>query len=51
MTPEIAANILAFLQRVNLSGQEVPAYVEIVNALQPLAAQVEQSSEEVSEEA
>lgn len=33
MTPQIAKNILLFLERVQLTGKEVPAWIEAVNAL------------------
>jgi hypothetical protein len=33
LTEKERANLIVFLQRVNLTGAEVPAYVEIVSAL------------------
>lgn len=50
MVVELSANqiknLLAFLERVSLSGKEVPAYNEILNAL---TAAVEKSVEEPKE--
>ena len=34
MEPKVIQNTLAFLQRVQLQGNEVPAYIECVQALQ-----------------
>lgn len=37
LRPEIAQIALKLLQRVQLTGQEVPAFVQVVNELQKLA--------------
>jgi hypothetical protein len=37
MTPELARAALQFLQRTQLQGGEVPAFVEVVNALNAIA--------------
>lgn len=37
MTKELAANALAFLQRTQLQGAEVPAWVAVCNALAAIA--------------
>lgn len=37
MTPELARLALQFMQRVQLQGAEVPAYVAVVNALEEIA--------------
>lgn len=36
MTPQIAKNILLFLERVQLTGKEVPAWCEAVAAINEL---------------
>ena len=36
MTPQIVNNILAFLERVQLTWKEVSAYIEAIQALQEL---------------
>ena len=38
MTPQQINNCLAFLNRADIKGGEVPAFVEVVNALHALAA-------------
>lgn len=37
MDPQIAKNIIALLQRTQLSGHEVPIYMQAVNELNKLA--------------
>jgi hypothetical protein len=37
MTPAQAKNALAFLARANMNGGEVPAYMEVVQALTEIA--------------
>lgn len=37
MKPEIAKAALAFMKRVNLTGEEVPAYSAVVTALAAFA--------------
>lgn len=38
LDPKIIANAQAFLSRVDLKGNEVPAFVEVVNWLHSLTA-------------
>lgn len=37
MTPQIANNALTLLQRVQISGAEVPVFVQIMAALEAIA--------------
>lgn len=39
LTEEERTNLATFLQRVNLSGKEVPAYIAIVEAINNAALQ------------
>lgn len=41
LTPEQLKNLLAFLNRVQLQGAEVPAFVDLINALNTEAKIVE----------
>lgn len=45
MTPEIANAAMQFLMRVQLTGQEVPAFNSVMVALQELASRSLQSSQ------
>lgn len=47
LNQEQAANLVIFLQRTKLDGKEVPAYMEIVNAVNG-AQRVEEKSEQAS---
>lgn len=47
MTPEVANLAIQFMQRVQLTGQEVPAFNAVMRALQAVtAANTAQASEE-----
>ena len=43
MTPEIAQNILNFLSRVDLKGNEAPAMMQCIDAVQQSVKQPEAS--------
>lgn len=46
MAPNIAKNIIAFMERATISGKEVPAYVEALAALNPLTIPKDPANED-----
>jgi len=43
LSEQVLNNLIAFLQRTDLKGSEVPAYISILNALQnPIQQDIEQ---------